>query len=52
MKNILFLFVVFLGIFQSSFAQKQTEGSFEFSLLGTEFVDKTSYGLALGASKN
>lgn len=52
MKNIAFLFVVLLGIFQSSFAQKQTEGSFELNLLGTEFVDKTSYGVGLGVNKN
>lgn len=52
MKKLFLLIVFLLGISQLSIAQRDSKGSFEFSLLGTEFVDRASFGVAVGVNKN
>lgn len=52
MKNILFLFVVFLGIFQCSLAQSESKGAYEVSMLGADFANRTSFGVGFAAGAN
>lgn len=52
MKNILLLIIFLLGISQFGIAQRDSKGSFEVSVLGSDFVNRTSFGLSLGVNKN
>ncbi|GGE35224.1 hypothetical protein [Psychroflexus planctonicus] len=51
MKKTLLLVLTILVFYQFSIGQEErSKGSFEFSVLGSEFVDKTSIGFSLAAS--
>lgn len=50
MKKTLFILICILGQF-GSYGQKNPEATFEFSFLGADFVDKSSFGFGIGVNR-
>lgn len=52
MKKLLFFGLLAFAIMQTNYSQETAKGSFEGSIIGADFVDRTSLGFSFGFNKN